>query len=239
MSNLLLRGMLAGLVAGLLAFGFAKVFGEPQIDRAIGVEEQLAQARGEAPEPELVSRGTQSTIGLLTGVLVYSISVGGLFAIAFAFLYGRVGDLSPRTLSLVLAAVALIVLMVVPALKYPPNPPSVGQAETIAFRTKMYFAMIVLSLVSGGIATWLSRRLLPRLGPWNAGIAAVLCFIGLVSLGQFALPSINEVPASFPAATLWEFRVVSIGIHVILWSVIGLMFGALSQDRTTGRLPAS
>ncbi len=29
---LLLRGMLVGLFAGLLAFGFAKTFGEPQVD---------------------------------------------------------------------------------------------------------------------------------------------------------------------------------------------------------------
>jgi hypothetical protein len=232
-SSLLLRGMLAGLVAGLLAFGFAKAFGEPQIDRAIGVEEQLAHAHGEAPEPELVSRETQSTVGLLTGILVYAVSVGGLFALVFAFLYGRVGDLSPRTLSLILAAVALIVLMVVPALKYPPNPPSVGQPDTIAFRTQMYFAMIGLSLASAGFATWLCRRLVPRYGRWNGGVAAILCFIGLVVAGQFLLPGINEVPASFPAVTLWEFRVASLGIHLILWSIIGLLFGALSQDRLT------
>lgn len=241
MSSLLLRGMLAGLVAGLLAFGFAKTFGEPQVDRAIGVEEQLAMAHGDAHdhEVELVSRRTQSTVGLLTGVLVYSISVGGLFALVFAFLYGRVGDISPRALSLILAAAALIVLMVVPAIKYPPNPPSVGQPDTIAFRTKMYFAMIVLSVGAGGFAAWLARRLLPRFGHWNAGIVAVACFIGLVAAGQFLLPGINEVPSAFPAATLWQFRVVSFGIHLILWSVIGLLFGALSQDRSTGGLLVS
>jgi Probable cobalt transporter subunit (CbtA) len=63
--NLLLRGMLVGVFAGLLAFGFAKIFGEPQFDRAIAFEEQMNQAKGEAPEPELVSRETQA--GLLQG----------------------------------------------------------------------------------------------------------------------------------------------------------------------------
>ena len=33
--HLLVRGMLVGLLAGVLAFGFAKTFGEPQIDKAI------------------------------------------------------------------------------------------------------------------------------------------------------------------------------------------------------------
>ncbi len=37
--RLLVRGMLVGLLAGILAFGFAKVFGEPQIDKAIAFED--------------------------------------------------------------------------------------------------------------------------------------------------------------------------------------------------------
>jgi Probable cobalt transporter subunit (CbtA) len=46
--NLLLRGMLVGVFAGLLASGFARIFGEPQVDRAIAYEEQMSQAKGEA-----------------------------------------------------------------------------------------------------------------------------------------------------------------------------------------------
>ena len=77
--NLLLRGMLVGVFAGLLAFGFARIFGEPQVDRAIAFEDQTNRAKGEAPEPELVSRETQADLGLFTGVIVYCAAVGGLF----------------------------------------------------------------------------------------------------------------------------------------------------------------
>jgi len=79
--HLLLRGMLVGLLAGVLAFGFAKAFGEPQIDKAIAFEDHMAQMHGDAPEEELVSREVQSTFGLFTGVVVYSVSLGGLFAL--------------------------------------------------------------------------------------------------------------------------------------------------------------
>jgi hypothetical protein len=89
--NLLLRGMLVGVLAGLLSFGFARIFGEPQVDRAIAFEEQMSQAKGELPEPQLVSRETQAGLGLFTGVIVYSAAVGGLFSLVFAFVYGRVG----------------------------------------------------------------------------------------------------------------------------------------------------
>jgi hypothetical protein len=51
--------MVVGIVAGLLAFGFAKVFGEPQVDRAIAFEDQMDRAKGDAPGPELVSRQVQ------------------------------------------------------------------------------------------------------------------------------------------------------------------------------------
>jgi hypothetical protein len=101
--NLLLRGMLVGVFAGLLAFGFARIFGEPQVDRAIAFEDQMSQAKGEAPEPELVSRETQAGLGLFTGVIIYSAAIGGLFSLAFAFVYGRVGRLGPRATAALLA----------------------------------------------------------------------------------------------------------------------------------------
>lgn len=40
--KLLFKGMIAGILAGLVAFAFAHHFGEPQVDRAIGIEESLA-----------------------------------------------------------------------------------------------------------------------------------------------------------------------------------------------------
>ena len=40
--SLLIRGMIAGAIAGVLAFGFAQIFGEPEIEYAIAFEEQMA-----------------------------------------------------------------------------------------------------------------------------------------------------------------------------------------------------
>ena len=92
MRMLLVRGMFSGLIAGLLALVFARVFGEPSIGSAIGFESALQAAQGATPEPELVSRTAQSTIGLATAVLVYAVAFGGLFALAFAIAYaGLVG----------------------------------------------------------------------------------------------------------------------------------------------------
>src|SRR6266540_2857155 len=85
--------MLVGLVAGVLAFGFASLFGESPIDQAIAFEG--AHVHG-ADGPELVSRAVQSTFGLLVAVGLYGAALGGVFALAFAFVYGRLGQLAAR-----------------------------------------------------------------------------------------------------------------------------------------------
>ena len=165
--DLLIRGMIAGLVAGLLCFGVAKMFGEPEVDRAIAFEEQHSAAEAPSPAPAaahhhddagaaahshggedaLVSRRVQSTAGLLTAVVVYGAALGGLFALAFAFLYGRVGDISPRLLTLLLAVAAFVAVYYVPSLKYPASPPAVGEPDTIALRTGLYLLMMLIYLV--------------------------------------------------------------------------------------------
>ncbi|HEV7452379.1 MAG TPA: CbtA family protein [Pseudonocardiaceae bacterium] len=96
MRTLLVRGMLSGLVAGLLALVFAYIFGEPPVSSAIDLESAAQAATSETPEPELVSRTVQSTIGLATAILTYAVAFGGLFSLAFAVAYGRIGRLTPR-----------------------------------------------------------------------------------------------------------------------------------------------
>jgi Probable cobalt transporter subunit (CbtA) len=227
--GLLLRGMLVGVVAGMVAFGFAKVFGEPQVDRAIVFEEQMDQAKGEPPEPEIVSRSTQAGLGLLTGAVVYSTAVGGLFSLAFASVYGRVGRLGPRSTAALLALAGFVSIVLVPDLKYPANPPSIGNPATIASRTALFFAMIVISVAALVLAISLARSLATRLGGWNAGLLGAATYLVIIAIAQYALPEINEVPEHFSAVVLWHFRVASLGIHVVLWTTIGLLFGALTE----------
>jgi hypothetical protein len=229
--NLLLRGMIAGVIAGLLVFAFARTFGEPLVDSAIAFEDQIAQARGEQPEPEIVSRQTQAGLGLFTGVMAYSVALGGLFALAFAFIHGRVSPFGARTTAALLAIAAFVAISLVPDIKYPANPPSVGDPETIGIRTKYFFVMIVLSLAAVIAAVALARNLVPKFGRWNAAIISGIAFVIVVAAVQYAMPVVNEVPENFSAVNLWRFRVTSLGRHVILWTTIGLAFGALAERR--------
>ena len=249
--KLLLRGMLVGLLAGLLSFGFLKLAGEPSVDSAIAYEGAVDAAKAKAKadeaaakglpapveetEPELVSRDVQSGVGLLTGVAVYSTAFGGLFALVFALAYGRVADVGPRATSALLAAAGFVSVYVAPMLKYPPGPPSVGLPETIAQRTSLYFAMILISIAAMIAAGVLRRGLAPRLGGWNAALLAAVAYIVVIAGVALALPAINETPDGFPATDLWQFRLASLGAHAIIWAMLGLLFGVAAERVLTDR----
>ncbi|MFD0437464.1 CbtA family protein [Streptomyces chartreusis] len=239
--NLLVRGMLAGLGAGVLALIVAYVLGEPSVDKAIGFEE--AHAAGHEHEVELVSRSLQSTAGLATGVLIYGVSFGGIAALAYCFALGRVGRFSPRATALLLSGCALLAVYVVPFLKYPANPPAVGDPDTIGRRTTLYFLMMVLSVLLAVAATILGRRLAPRLGNWYATVVAVAAFALVSGLAFAFLPVVNEVPADFPATVLWRFRLSALAMQATLWAGFGLLFGELAErllnPRPAAAAPAS
>jgi Probable cobalt transporter subunit (CbtA) len=244
---LLLRGLLAGVVAGLLAFGFARAFGEPQVERAIAFEAQMDKMKGEmhmgeTEEPELVSRATQAGLGLFVAVVVFGAAVGGLFSLVFAYVQGRFSSLQPRTTAALLALAAFVGLVLIPGLKYPANPPAVGDPETIGSRTALFFAMLVISVAALTFAISLVRRFVKHYGAWNAALIGAAAYVLIVAIGGFILPAVNEVPEHFSAVVLWNFRIASLGLQVVLWTTIGVVFGLLAQRavpkdprRQTGR----
>jgi len=244
MKTLLVRGMLAGLIAGVLAFGFAYAFGEPSVNAAIGIEESGGHAHAhDAPAPsapaseeeELVPRDIQSTLGLLTGVLVYGVAIGGLLSLAFAFAQGRLGALRPRMTALLLTAGAFTVVFLVPFLKYPANPPAVGQPGTIGSRTELYFGFVAVSLLAGIFATVFGRKLADRVGAWNGFLLAAAGYVAVIGVVAWLMPVVDEVPATFPASTLWSFRTASVGTQVTLWLALGLVFGAFAEKALNRR----
>ena len=227
--GLLVRGMLAGLLAGLIAFVYASYFAEPLIEQAIAFEDHRHELAGGHPDPELVSRAVQSTAGLLTGVIVYSTAIGGIFALVFAIAQGRLIRIRPRGTAALLAIAGFMVVFLVPQIKYPANPPAIGDAATIRVRTALYFVMIVWSLAAAVGGVLLRQRLVRRLDLWNAALCGTGLYILAVAVAMFVLPLVDEVPADFPATLLWQFRLVSLGGHALMLAVLGLTFGFLTE----------
>ena len=235
MRTFLVAGLLAGLIGGLAAFGFAAVVGEPPVEVAISLEEQGEAGHGHAHdnshdhEAAEVSRDVQSTLGLAIATCAFGAALGGLFSLAFAFAHGRIGTPTPRATAFALTATGFVAVAFVPFLVYPPNPPAVGHAETIGDRTAAYFAMVALSVVLAVVAV----RAGARLG-WRARAGAGLGYVVAVAVVAALLPRFDEVPADFPAQTLWDFRIASLGTQAVLWVVLGVAFAVL-LDRTAQR----
>lgn len=239
--GLLVCGLVAGACAGLLAAGFTRIVGEPSVDAAIAFEESQAEPAAAPAAPAhqraagpLVSRKTQSTAGLLSAALIYGLSLGGIFALAFAFVYGRVGKLSPAATALWLAGASFVVLFLVPFLKFPANPPAVGNPDTITKRTVLYFTMMGISILGAVLAVRVRKLLAPH-GPSPALAVGLASYVVVVLVAGLALPGIQEVPRDFPAVTLWEFREATVGTQLVLWTVLGSVFALGSTRVMTAR----
>lgn len=245
------RGLLAGAAAGVLAFGFARIFAAPQTARAIEYEDGVQAAReamdspgghvGHAEQVDLFTRTVQMNIGMGLGLLAFSVAIGALFAVVFAVAYGRVGNVSVRLLSLYIAVGMLLSLYVVPNLKYPANPPALSLDQTVRERTLLYVLTVVLSaaLLIGAVV--LARRWVTKLGSFNGTLAAAGAYAATMAIVMLARPTINETPAplrdaagaiayeGFPADVLYYFRLYALGTQVVIYTTIGLVFGAFAS----------
>ncbi|MEV5412794.1 CbtA family protein [Thermopolyspora sp. NPDC052614] len=241
--TLLVRGLLVGLLAGFVAGAFAFFVGEPRVDAAIALEEAGAASAGEAGhghaeegghshgDEVVVSRPVQKA-GLFLATGLYGLAVGGIFALVYAGVRGRVGPRDDGLLAVVSAGVAFLAVILVPFLKYPANPPAVGNPETINGRTALYVVMVLVGLAATVIAVGTARRV--DSGPWQRWAAAVAAFLVPVIAAWLLLPAINEVPDGFPATLLWEFRMASLGTQLVFWAAFGVLFGWVT-DRAARR----
>jgi hypothetical protein len=223
-SAYLRRGMAAGLLVGLLAGLFAFVVGEPVLDKAIAMEEASESAHHE----EIFSRSTQK-VGLFFATGLFGVTVGGVFGIAYAFFRDRLAAGSDLGRSISLSGAIFVGAFLIPFLKYPANPPSVGDPSTIRERTAAYFALVALSLLTMLVA-WLSARALKARG-FDAMRRRLMVGVGMVLVVAvlfLSLPA-GSSAEGFPSGVLWAFRFSSLGTQVVFWAGLGLLFGWLCE----------
>ncbi len=247
-ARIIARGLLAGALGGVVAFLFARVFLEPVIDRAIAFEDTTAEMHDHGGHGahehgvELFSRGVQANIGMGFGLLVFATAMGALLAVVFCIAHGRVGGMTGRSLAALLSAAMLLCAFVIPALKYPPNPPAASLEETLRQRTLLYLLMVAIAAALLVAAVYLGRRLSARLGAWNATVAAAGAYVVAIGIAMALLPTVDETPEMFPADVLYDFRLYSLGTQVVMWVTIGLVFAELMRrlldTATRSRLPA-
>ena len=229
MLRYLRRGALAGAAGGVLTALVLLLLGERSMSAAIALES--AQDNGTADAP-LFGRPEQLAGGVVA-VLLSGLFMGLCFGVVFAAVRHRVGGDDWRR-SLALAATGFGTLFLVPFLKYPPNPPAVGDPDTNGRRTALYLAAVAWSVVSTWGAWRLHRWLALRGAPAHlrqTGVVAAV--VVLVGLGLALLPGTPD-PVDAPATLIWRFRLASLAGAAAFWGGLGLAFGWLALLEAAG-----
>jgi hypothetical protein len=266
----IVRGMLAGLAGGAAAFTFARIFAEPVIQSAINYEsardaaqDALDKAQGLAippAGPDIFSRGIQANIGIGVGLIFFGFALGGILSVLYVLATRRWPKVPPRTLAALVALACFAGLYLVPILKYPANPPSIGHPTTIRARSELYLIMTAVSVIALGASIVSAQRLATRFGTWNGTLLAALGFAIVVGVVMVILPPLGhlsdnvvqygrhstETPLpltdkagrivfpGFPADVLFKFRLYSMLNQVVLWGTLGLVYGPLVQRMING-----
>ena len=224
--------VLVGLLAGLTSATLQTVTGEPLVRDAIAIEEAAGQDHV-AGEPELVSRSVQSGFGLFAALGLAGVAFGVLFALAFWGL--RFGRPDPFRRALVAGAILFGSLTLAPWLKYPPNPPAVGDPATIDRRQALYVSLIALSLALSLLAAALAGRLRRDGWPEPRRLAAVgLAVVVPLAVALALLPPAPD-PVDVPATLIWRFRLASLGGNAVLWAVLSVGVGMLAAEASRCR----
>lgn len=244
------RYLVPGAAAGVAAFAFSRLMIEPLIGVAIDYEGLREHAESEltgehhAHGHELFTRAIQENIGAVVGIVVFGIVMGVLFAVAHTVIrtalehHGFSPD--PTAVVLLLAAGMFVAIALVPSLKYPANPPTVGLDETTAERSSAFLTMTSLSLMAACIAVVAGLAFARPWGPWRATAFAVGGYSAVMLGVMMVLPSFHEVPGpiagfdgllldGFPAAVLADFRVYTLVNQAVMWLVIGVVTALLAN----------
>lgn len=230
--RLLGRGAVAGAIAGLLSAVVSLLLGEPSVRRAVELEEAAAHAAGQAEHAEVFSRTTQQGALFLVSMLT-GLALGILFALVYALWQQRDPDADSWRRAILLSVAGLVAIALIPFLRYPANPPAVGDPATVDARTTAYLASILIGVVAVTAAVQLHRQLADRgVRPPLRQLAA----LGVVLVGLAAtwlLPGSTDVSEA-PADLIWNFRLASIAALIVLWLGLGAVFGLLGERAERG-----
>jgi len=220
--------LLAGAIAGTFLSTINQGIVEPFIERAIALENQKAAMTGEMINPlqfenyRMWQKGGEIAAGTILGT-----SYGALFGIVFAYSRDSMPGSNNKKKALILAGIMLIVLYIVPGLKYPANPPAVGDPETIGVRQSLYIAYLSISGLSALGLAFVYRRL-GKIQSRKAIISAI--YAGIMLTTYFAMPA-NPDAIAAPIDLVTSFRIVTAFTIGMFWGLLGLILGAF-WDKT-------
>jgi len=235
LGSIILGAVIVALIAGLLVAVFHFVLTEPIMERSIEIEKSLRQVQEVTGETLLVDRDAQRA-GLFLGFVMYGLTWGLLFSMAYSVVQNRLRDICTSLRSLILVALTGWSVALFPFLKYPANPPGVGDPETIQYRQTLYLAFVALSVVSTCLA-FVVQRYVSRPGAtgqsrWSKWVIVLGTYAAPALVLYIAFPP-NSDAVLMPAGLVWMFRVLSFAGLALFWGAYaaGFSWFAMRAER--------
>ncbi len=223
-SIVLVAGCFAGTIHGLANLAIV----EPYLDEAIGIENQNLFASGEEDDTvqfqveyesyRIWQKGGQVLAGAILGT-----SIGALFGIVFALSRKILPGNHHVKKALVLSGIMWFTVYLIPFLKYPANPPTVGDPDTVVLRAILYLSFIAISGFGAVGFYQLFKRLEKR-----KRIVALIGYGVFISAAFLLMPE-NPDEVTAPMDLVNGFRATSVIAVSIFWISIGIILGAFWQ----------
>ncbi len=223
--------LLSGAIAGTLLGLINQVIVEPYIDKAIGIETQREINAGKIIDPsqQLQYRMWQKG-GEVAASTIYGISLSALFGIVFVYSRNSLPGSNNKKKALVLTGIMFVALFLIPTLKYPANPPAVGNPDTIYYRESLYVGFIAISGFSSlALALLYTKKLVkninrPSKSKENIAIP-VLLYVIIMGSAYLLLPP-NPDRITIPIDLVTNFRIASAFTIGIFWGLMGIILGS-------------
>jgi ABC-type Co2+ transport system permease subunit len=220
----LFSGFSAGIIQGLTNLALI----EPYLDKAIGIENQKLFASEKAQDDpafwvkynsyRIWQKGGEILAGGILGT-----SMGALFGIIFAFSRKTLPEGHDAKKALVLAAIMWFTIFLIPFLKYPANPPTVGDPDTVVLRGILFLSFIAISGFGALGFYRLSKKLQKR-----KKVLSIIGYAAFMSI-VFVLMPINPDKMTAPLELVNGFRVMSLVTVSLYWISNAIILGVLWQ----------
>ncbi len=212
-------GAIAGIILAFLNLGIV----EPTIDKAIALEVQNQVSSGENVNmSELIDYRYWQKAGAFAGGAIYGAGLASLFGVVFVFARSKLPGKNNKQKAILLAGIMWLVLFLMVALKYPANPPAVGDPETIYYRETLYVGYIMISgLAALGMAViWIRTRMNSK------KIIIPLMYAAIMVTAYVVMPS-NPDKIEISIDLIQTFRILTAITIGVFWGILGIIFGSL------------
>ena len=223
--------LLAGAIAGTILGAINQIAVEPYIERAIELEMRNAAQSGQVmnnPSEFAAYRFWQKGGEIIAGTIL-GLSIGSLYGIVFAYTHSSIsGTNNNKKKALIVASVMWLVLFLMPALKYPPNPPAVGDPETIYYRQSLYVEFLAVSGFSAlGLAFLYRKMVVASSNDIKKAMMIIIpsVYVAIMAGAYLAMPA-NPDPINAPIDLIIGFRITSAITISMFWALLGVIFGA-------------